>query len=354
MTHRLLSALDSLPHYPTIRRDIGRSGKGEIGGTMEGREVVIEERVEHDEAESGKALEERRFKVGELVEYWGGAMVRGYRTDSGEPAWVKVDYGGGVYGIKMVANTRGKLRKVQWQRLFSDGSFNKLKLSERGGRVKNSERMREREQDKAEAKFAVQLRQTKRELLIAEHEYKTKDKEANERLKKHEMESRKTEKDLSVRHKRQLEEMRGDLERRQEAENQARDELHRQGRQKTREVQRNLDKTQTDLDDARVEKSRLDKAVERGKVTLHTAREDGLGWQDKYAEQQDKLKEREGGITFLERCVVEKNRIIATLRRKGDDLAQTLNERDDEISSHGEFLRQVSLSFLYSLCLSSN
>ena len=116
MTHRLLSALDSLPHYPTIRRDIGRSGKGEIGGTMEGREVVIEERVEQDEAESGKALEERRFKVGELVEYWGGAMVRGYRTDSGEPAWVKVDYGGGVYGIKMVANTRGKLRKVQWQR----------------------------------------------------------------------------------------------------------------------------------------------------------------------------------------------------------------------------------------------
>ena len=89
-------------------------------------------------------------------------------------------------------------------------------------------------------------------------------------------------------------------------------------------------------------------------MTLHTAREEGLGWQDKYAEQQDKLKEREGGTTFLERCVVEKNRIIATLRRKEDDLAQTLNERDDEISSHGEFLRQVSLSFLYSLCLSSN
>ncbi len=27
--------------------------------------------------ETGEALEERRFKVGELVEYWGGAMVRG-------------------------------------------------------------------------------------------------------------------------------------------------------------------------------------------------------------------------------------------------------------------------------------
>jgi len=58
-----------------------------------------------------EAVEERRFKVGELVEYWGGAMVRGYRTDSGEPAWVKADYGGGVYGIKMVANTRGNVWK---------------------------------------------------------------------------------------------------------------------------------------------------------------------------------------------------------------------------------------------------
>ncbi len=61
-------------------------------------------------------------------------MVRGYRTDSGEPAWVKADYGEGVYGIKMVTNTRGELRRVEWQRLFSDGSFNKLKLSERGGK----------------------------------------------------------------------------------------------------------------------------------------------------------------------------------------------------------------------------
>jgi hypothetical protein len=79
-----------------------------------------------------------------------------------------------------------------------------------------------------------------------------------------------------------------------------------------------------------------------------------LGWQVKYAEQQDQLKEREEGITFLERCVVDKNRIIATLRRKGDDLAQKLNERDKEISSHGELLRQVCLYFVYLLFLSSN
>ena len=62
----------------------------------------------------------------------------------------------------------------------------------KGGRVKNSERMQEKEQDKAEAKFAVELRQTIRELVYAEHEHKRKEKEAKERMNRHEMESRKT------------------------------------------------------------------------------------------------------------------------------------------------------------------
>jgi hypothetical protein len=30
------------------------------------------------------------------VELWEGTMLRGYRTDSGDPAWVKADYGEGV------------------------------------------------------------------------------------------------------------------------------------------------------------------------------------------------------------------------------------------------------------------
>ena len=88
--------------------------------------------------------------------------------------------------------------------------------------------------------------------------------EGENTLKKQEREAILTEKNLTTRHKRQLEEMRGDLKKRQDADIQARDELDRQGRQKTRQVQRNLEKAQTDLDDARAEKSRLDKAVERG------------------------------------------------------------------------------------------
>ena len=45
---------------------------------------------------------ERVYQVGELVEFWSGTVVRGYRTDSGEPAYVKEIQGSGWYGIKMV------------------------------------------------------------------------------------------------------------------------------------------------------------------------------------------------------------------------------------------------------------
>ena len=49
--------------------------------------------------------------MGELVEFWEGALVRGNRTDSGDPAWVKADYGEGEYGVKMVTNTRDTWRR---------------------------------------------------------------------------------------------------------------------------------------------------------------------------------------------------------------------------------------------------
>ncbi len=66
---------------------------------MEVREGGFEDRMEDDETESVQNVEERRFKVGELVEYWAGAWgLRGGRTNgSGEAAWVKKDFGGGNY-----------------------------------------------------------------------------------------------------------------------------------------------------------------------------------------------------------------------------------------------------------------
>ena len=58
---------------------------------MGDREVPDELSMERVEKESGVALEERVFTVGEVVEYWDweGAFVRGERLGCGEPAFVK-------------------------------------------------------------------------------------------------------------------------------------------------------------------------------------------------------------------------------------------------------------------------
>ncbi len=50
-----------------------------VGVTMEGRDLLIEE-------DSGEDKEEGAVEI--VIER---AFVRGYRTDSGDPAWVKVD-----------------------------------------------------------------------------------------------------------------------------------------------------------------------------------------------------------------------------------------------------------------------
>jgi hypothetical protein len=69
---------------------------------MEESTVLNEDSMEHNAEEGVGNVVERSFKVNELVEFWEGSLVRGYRTDSGAPAWVKVDYGEGFFGIKMV------------------------------------------------------------------------------------------------------------------------------------------------------------------------------------------------------------------------------------------------------------
>ncbi len=56
--------------------------------SMDGRVENSEERVGDDEAERRDNEDERKFKVDELVEFWDGALVRGYRTDSGAQAYM--------------------------------------------------------------------------------------------------------------------------------------------------------------------------------------------------------------------------------------------------------------------------
>jgi hypothetical protein len=320
---------------------------GDSGGGAE--MAMVGGKMDDNESER-----ERVFNVGEVVEFWEGAFVRGYRQAPGEPAFVKRVEGNGLYAIKMVGSNRGKFRVVGWKNLFREGSFNKNVCRTDSGRVRGQARLKERAEAAAEARFGAELRKTRDELAAAEKAKNDIVTEGEKTLKKQEREARHTEKNLTARHKRQLEEMRGDLDKRQDSDIQARDELDRQGRQKTRQVQRNLEKAHTDLSDVIAEKERLIKAVRRGAATLEGVQKDGLGWQGKFTDQQDKMKDREKLLTSLEMSVVEKQRQIAALRNKCEDLAHKLEERNDEISTHAALTREVSLILFSLLFLSSN
>ncbi len=64
----------------------------------------FEDRVGDDKAERRENGDERRFKLGELMDF--GKWRWSVGTEQIDPAWVKADYGREEYGIKMVGNTR--------------------------------------------------------------------------------------------------------------------------------------------------------------------------------------------------------------------------------------------------------
>jgi hypothetical protein len=66
--------------------------------------------------------------------------------------------------------------------------------------VRSESRLKEKANAEAEARFGVELRQTKRELAIAEKIQKDIATEGENNLKKQAMEARKTEKDVTARH----------------------------------------------------------------------------------------------------------------------------------------------------------
>jgi chromosome segregation ATPase len=167
------------------------------------------ELVEVGKGERANVLEdcERVFSVGDLVEFWAGPVVRAYRTDSGDPAFVKEIHGLGWYGIKMVGSFGGRNRRVHWKSLFKDGSFQKQVGSVGGARVRTKARMEERAKVEAEARLGEELRETKRDLRRAQMEKTDMEKEAEVTLRRQENEARKAERDLTVVHKRQLDKM---------------------------------------------------------------------------------------------------------------------------------------------------
>jgi hypothetical protein len=135
-----------------------------------------------------------------------------------------------------------------------------------------------------------ELRETRRQLQIIEKETKEIEKQAEDRLKAQEMEARKTAKDLTKGHKRQLALMRGDLERTREKETRTQGELVRVVRQKQRQIAKELEATQQHLKDKTETNEALDKALKKGAEKLAGLREDGLGWKRKYVAEKSEVR----------------------------------------------------------------
>ena len=292
------------------------------------------DRVETDEVgsigdkdEAGETACERYFTLGEVVEYWEGAYVRGERIGFGEPAFVKKVQGNGMYAIKMVGSCRGKFRIVGWRSLFKDGSFNKKGVSGDGARVRGETRLKQMAKEEAEAKFGVELREAKRHLQQSENSKKEMEEQAEVRLKLQEKEARKAEKDLTQGHKRQLAEMLGEQARTREAKQQLEDELVRRRRQKTRDITKELEETQRHLREKSETNEALDKAVRKGVEKLDALRSDGFRWKSKYGVEkaQGRLREEKLVEVALERR--DFVRAGESANKRNADLVAELRER---------------------------
>ena len=328
---------------------------------MEGREVYVDDTMEEDDVEQGENVEERRFKVGELVEFWEGASVRGNRTDSGAPAWVKVDHGEGEYGIKMVGNTRGKLRRVKWQHLFKDGSFNKLKRRESGARVRTRERLREIEVAKVQEILQDEIKSKDQELKKADQVQKATQEQAGRGLRMVEMKARQAEKYQSVLHKKQIAEMHVDLEKKRKTDLKTHDDVEREQRGKIRKLEKLIKDMQEDISETNLAKEELVKQVKRGKERLNIVRGYGDEWKAKYTEHKQKTEQTlEQKIRDLEKALQDKGTKMQELEKKCTLLGsrslileENLGEREKELLESVELRRQVCLIAFSLLFLSS-
>ena len=291
-----------------------------------------------DETETEETLCERKFTVGEVVEYWEGTYVRGGRLGSGEPAFVKRVEGNGVYAIKMVGCSRGKFRMVGWKSLFKDGSFNKNVARGDGTRVRGKARLEQMAKVEAEAKLGEELRHSKRELQRVGKKQQELEKHVEERLKLQEKAARKAEKDLTAGHKRQLQQMLEDsgVELRTLVEDE--EEKERLSRKCIRDLRKEVlalteqvgieKEGQADLE------KQLGKANRKRTALLGSVE----SWKDRHADQQERTIEREERLRDLKKNMAETTREMKTLEKRleREDLCNQmevdeLQEQKDEL-----------------------
>jgi len=291
-------------------------GDREKGLHMEVSGVMNDVARKGDEMEDVETLGERCFTVGELVEYWEGAYVRGERIGFGEPAFVKRVEGKGVYAIKMVGSMRGKFRIVGWKSLFKDGCFNKGVTRGHGARVRGKARLEQMAKVEAEAKLGEELRHSQRELQRAGKKQKELQEHVELRLKLQEKAARKAEKDLTAGHKRQLQQMLEDsgVELRTLIEDE--EEKERLSRKSIRDLRREVVSLTEQVGIEKEGQADLEKLLckaNRKRTTLLGSVE---CWKDKHADLQERTLEREERLRDLKKDMTETAREMKTLEKR--------------------------------------
>ena len=285
---------------------------------MEVREVVETDEVVMEDMDEVEEACERVFEVGELVEFWAGPVVRAYRTDSGEPAYVKEIHGLGWYGIKMVGSFGGRNRRVNWKSLFKDGSFQKQVGSGFGARVRSRGRRLEMARLAAEAKFEDALRASKRDLSKAERQQEALTKDVEERLKRQERETRKDAKDLSAGFKRQLDEMRDESREVMQAFRDDVEEKERGTRKNVRELRQKVSSLMEQVGQEKQDQADLAKHLrnEQKKRTALMFTVDA--WKDRHADLDQKTIDKDNRLKVMGRDLAETVREKQTLVKRGE------------------------------------
>lgn len=285
--------------------------------------------------------EERVFRVGELVEYWVGAFVRGYRTE-GEPAFVKRVEGGGKYAIKMVGSGRGKYRQVEWREIYKDGSFNKHSGDKMTRIVRSTERMQEKATDEAEAKFGEVLRKTKRELGRACKLQQDSEQQAQDRLTQQAIEADKAKKVLTLVHKRQLDMISEGNRQNMETMREDAEDKQRETRKCIRQLRQDLNAVTDQVGKEKEEQAHLDKLLlqERKKRKRVTASVDI--WRDKCDELDQTATDKEERLINMRQDMTETNRAMRTMKKRMESVeASNVLEVNELGRVRDDFARQL-------------
>ncbi len=166
-----------------------------------------------------------------------------------------------------------------------------------------------------------------------------------------EVKARQAEKDLSVCHKRQLEELRLDHGKRRKTASTSQEELNREQRLQIRDLEKHLKELEETVGRIEGDNDELVKTIKRTTDKLLNVREWGEEWKTKYTEQKEKTGEKleekirtlEQKMKGIEKESKQREKECTLLLARCSSLEDNLNERESELKEQRELRLQVFL-----------